>query len=97
MQHFDGCVMPDQKESLLNQMDTIFALMKDGKYRSLHEIQISTGYSTASISAQLRNLKKERFGGHTLNKIYVENGLWTYQIVEKQITPITYEQTKLFL
>lgn len=69
------------KERLENQMLVIRDVMADGQWRTLQEIARITGYSEASISAQLRHLRKERFGGHTVNKRHVENGLWEYQLV----------------
>lgn len=58
--------------------------MKDGVYRSLYEISIITGEPPASISAQLRHLRKERFGGHIINKKYLGEGLYRYQLVLKK-------------
>ena len=53
---------------LTGQLETIYNLMKDGKWRTLNEIEAVTGYNGASISAQLRNLRKERFGSYTIEK-----------------------------
>lgn len=47
------------------QLADIFALMKDGEWRTLHRIHCATGHPPASVSAQLRNLRKL---GHTVNK-----------------------------
>lgn len=66
------------------QYTTIFDLMKDGKWRSLSEIETVTGYPAASISAQLRHMRKERFGSHTVNKHRTgdpKSGLFEYQLV----------------
>jgi DNA-binding transcriptional regulator GbsR (MarR family) len=43
-------------------------LMRDGRWRTLDEIARSTGDPHASISAQLRHLRKARFGEHTVDK-----------------------------
>lgn len=96
LSQFHGPVMPDQSESLPNQIERIFHLMKDGTFRSLDEIHRITGDSTASISAQLRNLKKERFGRHTLNKVYCGEGLWKYQI-KVNINITSEKQLELFM
>ena len=72
------------QERLTGQLKDIFALMKDGKFRTLSEIEQVTGHPQASISAQLRHLKKERFGSHTVNKQSRgerNNGLWEYQLI----------------
>ena len=53
---------------LTTQMHQIKNLMLDGKFRTLRDIENALGYAQASISAQLRNLRKSRFGGFTLDK-----------------------------
>jgi hypothetical protein len=70
----------DEKR-LTRQHSTILSLMLDGQYRTLREIASITGYPEASISAQLRHARKERFGSHTLNKKYLGNGLYSYQLL----------------
>jgi hypothetical protein len=69
---------------LRGQVKRIFNLMKDGKFRTLSEIAEITSAPPASVSAQLRHLRKERFGGHTVNKQIRgdrENGLFEYQLI----------------
>lgn len=63
------------------QLQGVFDLMKDGRHRTLAEIAKATGYPEASISARLRNLRDERFGGHTVNKVFIVRGLFRYQLV----------------
>ena len=68
---------------LTGQIKRIYALMIDGKWRTLAEIETATGDGQASISAQLRHLRKDRFGKHTVNKRSRgerENGLFEYQL-----------------
>lgn len=62
------------------QLNRIKNLMFDGKSRTLREIAEITGDPEASISAQLRHLRKERFGAHTVNKKYLGSGLYTYAV-----------------
>lgn len=59
---------------------TVFRLMEDNRWRSLRKISNKTGHPEASVSAALRNLRKEQFGKHTVNRRYVENGLYVYQL-----------------
>ena len=82
---FDGSdyVPARDNKRLGNQLTKIFELMKDGVYRSLHEIAGITGEPEASISAELRHLRKVRFGSHTVNKKYLGNGLYHYQLIVK--------------
>lgn len=63
-----------------NQLQRIYDLMKDGHWRTLAEIEKETGDPQASISAQLRHLKKERFGGHKIKKEYLGSGLFKYRV-----------------
>lgn len=66
------------------QMKRIYGLMRDTKWRTLGEISSATGDSEASISAQLRHLRKAKFGGHTVNKRHrglASYGFWEYQLL----------------
>jgi hypothetical protein len=56
-------------------------LMQDKVYRTLHEISYLTKIPEASVSAGLRDFRKEKFGSHTLNKKYLGNGLYSYQLI----------------
>lgn len=81
--HFDGpeYVPARDQERLTGQILRIFSLMRDGKWRSLPEIATATGDPEASISAQLRHLRKTRFGSHTVNRRHVGSGLFEYQVI----------------
>ena len=68
---------------LRGQIKRIYDVMKDGGWRTLAEIEALTGDPPASISAQLRHLRKPRFGGLEVNKRargLRENGLFEYQV-----------------
>jgi len=80
--HFDGSDIDDQRDTprLSKQLETIRFLMSDGNWRTLPDIAQITGYGEASISAQLRNMRKARFGSLTVNKRYISNGLYEYQV-----------------
>ena len=84
---FDGSdYIPERdNERLTRLVDMIFNLMKDSKYRTLEQISDITKSPQASVSAHLRHLRKQKFGSHTVNKKYMGDGLYTYQlIVNKQ-------------
>ena len=53
---------------LKKQYEVIKILMSDGKWRTLQEIEVKTGYPQSSISAQLRNLRKKSFGSNIIDK-----------------------------
>ena len=64
---------------LTGQIKRVFDLMKDGSWRTLDEIAQATGDPHASISAQLRHLRKPRFGSFIVEKRSRGdrgNGLW---------------------
>jgi hypothetical protein len=55
-------------DRLCGQLRDIYNLMSDHRWRTLQEIEDITGHPQASISAQLRHLRKHRFGGHQIDK-----------------------------
>ena len=55
--------------------------MEDGVFRTLDQISSQIKEPPASISAQLRHLRKPSFGSHTVNKKYIGNGLFSYQLI----------------
>ncbi len=56
------------KKRLTGQLLRVFNLMRDGVWRTLDSIAGMTGDPAASISAQLRHLRKKRFGAHGVEK-----------------------------
>lgn len=84
--HFNGpAYVPEIDDArLTGQIKRIFDCMADGKWRTLAEIQMITGDPQASISAQLRHLRKLRFGKHEVNRRARGDrsyGLFEYQLV----------------
>ena len=81
--HRDGATydLTRDYERLNCQQARVFAAMADGIWRSFDEIAIVTGDPPPSISARLRDLRKMRFGGHTVNRRYEGGGLWVYQVL----------------
>ncbi len=81
--------VPELDKGRLNaQMARIFALMQDGVWRTLAEIEAATGDPPASVSAQLRHLRKEKHGAHTVDKRRrgeASRGLWEYRVVAKEL------------
>lgn len=55
-------------QRLRRQLVRVRTSMVDGHWRTLGEIAEATGDPQASISAQLRHLRKERFGGWVVEK-----------------------------
>ena len=65
---------------LKGQLAKIFNLMADGIYRTFGEIREATGAPEASISAQLRNLRKPQFGSHKIDRVHCGKGLYKYKL-----------------
>jgi hypothetical protein len=64
--HFDGAtyVAPLDHERLSKQLDRVREFMAPGAWHTLQEISDATGGDPqASVSARLRDLRKEKFGG----------------------------------
>ncbi len=98
MAHFNGSdyVPKHDDKRLTTQLERVKSCMIDGNWRTLSEIESLTNAPQASVSAQLRHLKKPRFGSYILNKRSRgdrESGLWEYQLLE----PIILTETQLNL
>lgn len=69
---------------LSGQIQRVWDCMEDGQWRTLDEIADATGDPHASISAQLRHLRKPKWGGHTVQKRRrgdPSSGLWEYRLI----------------
>lgn len=74
--------VPERDHARLSgQVKRVFDLMKDGVWRTLEEIEARTGDPSPSISAQLRHLRKQRFGSHTVEREYLGDGLYRYRLL----------------
>lgn len=79
--HFDGPdVSPEDTKRLTGQLLRIYTVMKDGKWRTLAELEALTGDPQASISAQCRNLRKARFGAHNVERQRRSGGTYEYRL-----------------
>lgn len=73
--------VPDRDNARLDsQLDRVRRLMLDGQWRTLQEIADRTGDPAASVSAQLRHLRKERFGSFVVDRRHVGGGLYEYRV-----------------
>lgn len=70
-------------ERLSRQHERVLAVMQDHQPHTLGEIAERTGDPEASVSAQLRHLRKPRFGSHKIAKQHLGNGLYQYQLVRE--------------
>jgi len=83
---FDGPVYEPEfdKDRLSGQIRRVFDCMRSGRWKTLSEIERATGDPAASISAQLRHLRKKKFGSHEVDKRPRGDrsiGLWEYRLI----------------
>lgn len=79
---FDGVTYDHAADCqrLTKQLDRVRNLMSDGLWRSLSEIAAATGDGEASVSARLRDMRKSKHGGHTVDRRRFDGGLWKYRM-----------------
>lgn len=94
--HFDGPAYEPKHDfaRLTGQIRDIYQCMKDKRWRTLDEIHQATGHPHASISAQLRHLRKVKFGENTVDKRSRGdrgNGLYEYRLIVNNETAAVWE------
>jgi hypothetical protein len=82
---FDGATYSAEFdcERLTGQQRRVYCLMRDGEWRTLGEISFATGDPQASVSARLRDLRKERNGSHLVERRHrgePRSGLYEYRL-----------------
>jgi len=86
LEDFDGATYQphlDHKR-LGKQLKAVLLLMQDHQWHTLSEASIATGYPEASVSARLRDLRKEKFGAYTLeHRRRGDGGTWEYRLLPK--------------
>ena len=68
---------------LTSQLHAIRDYMLSHRWKTLGEIEQTTGYPQSSVSAQLRHLRKARFGGYIVAKRVRDDsiaGLYEYRV-----------------
>lgn len=66
---------------LNRQALAVWRAMIDGRWRTLEQISALASAPQASVSARLRDFRKARFGGHTVERQRVTGGLYEYRLV----------------
>lgn len=51
-----------------SRYQSVWRVMQDGNWHTLKEISDESGYSEASVSAQLRDYRKRQHGGYRVEK-----------------------------
>lgn len=83
---FDGRTFEPKldQERLKGQLGEVRNLLRDGKWHTLREIATFARGSEAGVSARLRDLRKEKFGSHTIERRRLSldaAGVWEYRMV----------------
>lgn len=66
---------------LTAQHERVKEFMRAGGWHTLAEIHEATGDPEASVSARLRDLRKKRFGKHTVLRRHLGDGLYAYRLI----------------
>lgn len=87
MAQFDGDDYTHDRDyiRLSTQLDRVYRVVSDGKWYTLSEIASKTNSPEASVSAQLRNLRKAKFkeqygDDYDIVREHVSGGLYRYQM-----------------
>lgn len=86
---FDGDTFEFKHDQvrLTKQLHIVFTLMADQEWRTIGEISDRTGFHDQSVSARLRDLRKEKFGGHTVERQRRDDpkqGLFEYRLLVRE-------------
>lgn len=80
--HFDGATYEQKHDEarLGRQFEAVKAYMLNHEWVTLPELQCALGGSEAGLSARLRDLRKPRFGGYTVDRKRIDAGLFAYRV-----------------
>lgn len=81
--HFDGRTYSpdDDHDRLLRQLQRVRAVLADGKWHTLDAVAARAYCPQQSASARMRDLRKAKFGAHTIEKRCIGRGMWLYRMV----------------
>ena len=70
------------KVRLNAQTRRVFDVMRDGQWHTLRGVALATGDPEASVSARLRDLRKPKFGGFTVERRrHATSGTFQYRLL----------------
>ncbi len=85
---FDGATFVAERDELrlTPQFEAVKSIMLDNNWHTIPELKelLTAGGISATepaISARIRDLRKIRFGGYTVIREYITNGLWQYKLI----------------
>jgi hypothetical protein len=86
---FDGTTYSPSQDGarMLGELKKVFEYMRGGEWVTLAELESNIGYTSASLSARIRDLRKARFGCHVVvsRPRMINNrftGQWEYRLVK---------------
>lgn len=81
---FDGHDYTPERDNprLTAQLGRIFNVVSGGGWFTLRDIAERAEAPEASVSAQLRHLRKPRFGSYTVEREYIGGGLYRYRVTK---------------
>ena len=90
--YFDGDDYVTDRDSvrLTSQLDKVRVYMEGADYLTVQQISADIQQPEPSVSAQIRNLRKDRFGARTVNREYRGDGCYAFKLEPKRI-PMTYK------
>lgn len=80
LERFDQHEPPRAYGELKVSHHNILNVMRD-EWWTIHDVAEATGYSESSASALMRDFRKDKFGGHALERRHVDGNLYAYRIV----------------
>ena len=82
---FDGeTFVPDLDAARLSkQIERVFSIMSSGEWYTLNELSTLCLAPESSVSARLRDLRKEKFGNYLIERRRITSGSWQYRLAGK--------------
>jgi hypothetical protein len=80
---FDGPALERDLDDprLTTQLALVYRALRGGGWWTLAELAYYSGGSEAGVSARLRDLRKKKWGGHTVVRRRRQGGLHEYRMV----------------
>jgi hypothetical protein len=89
--HRDGATYDHEQDGarLQQQQQDVWNLMRTGHWYSLTALSQATGHMPQSISARIRDFRKDRFGAHTVlrKRAGLYRGTFVYRLVPRVRCP----------
>lgn len=81
----DGETYDDDRDRrrLSRQRQRTYEALSDHRWHTSVELTELVGDNWASVGARLRDLRKEQYGGYTIERRCVRRGLWEFRMAEE--------------